>query len=93
MTFFSYSVIIFSLYVSLFQKYAMQQAFKTMMGQMDTQNNQSGFSSGSPFPFPTTAAPGSSSAFPFAPPAAQGSSTGSPFSYSPPAAPSSTSSS
>lgn len=71
----------------------MQQAFKTMMGQMDTQNNQSGFSSGSPFPFPTTAAPGSSSAFPFAPPAAQGSSTGSPFSYSPPAAPSSTSSS
>ncbi|KAE8713381.1 Protein TIC 40 [Hibiscus syriacus] len=34
----------------------MQQAFKTMMGQMNTQNNQFGnaaFPSGSPFPFPT----------------------------------------
>lgn len=36
----------------------MQQAFKTMMGQMDTQNNQfsnqfnSPFSTGSNFPFP-----------------------------------------
>ncbi|KAG4137621.1 hypothetical protein ERO13_D07G082700v2 [Gossypium hirsutum] len=37
-------------------KYAMQQAFKTMMGQMNTQNNQfanAAFPSGSPFPFPT----------------------------------------
>ncbi|KAL2538861.1 protein TIC [Forsythia ovata] len=36
-------------------KYAMQQAFKTLMGQMNTQNNQfsnSPFSPGSPFPFP-----------------------------------------
>ena len=33
----------------------MQQAFKTMMGQMDSQNNPfntTGFSPGSPFPFP-----------------------------------------
>ena len=32
----------------------MQQAFKTMMGQMNSQNNQfndAAFSSGSPFPF------------------------------------------
>ena len=38
-----------------FQKYAMQQAMKTLMGQMDSQNNQFGnaaFSPGSPFPFP-----------------------------------------
>lgn len=34
----------------------MQQAFKTLMGQMDSQNNQfnnASFSPGSPFPFPT----------------------------------------
>lgn len=39
----------------------MQQAFKTMMGQMNTQNNQFGnaaFPSGSPFPFPTPPSPG-----------------------------------
>lgn len=33
----------------------MQQAFKTLMGQMDSQNNQfntTAFSPGSPFPFP-----------------------------------------
>lgn len=33
----------------------MQQAFKTLMGQMNTQNNQfsnAAFSPGSPFPFP-----------------------------------------
>ncbi|KAH1129492.1 hypothetical protein J1N35_000870 [Gossypium stocksii] len=41
----------------------MQQAFKTMMGQMNTQNNQFGhtvFPSGSPFPFPAppSAGPG-----------------------------------
>lgn len=56
----------------------MQQAFKTMMGQMDTQNNQftnAGFSPGSPFPFPTPTAPGSSagSPFPFPAPTSQGS--------------------
>ncbi|EXB68023.1 hypothetical protein L484_009630 [Morus notabilis] len=36
-------------------KYAMQQAFKTLMGQMNTQNNQfnnAAFSPGTPFPFP-----------------------------------------
>ncbi|PPS02252.1 hypothetical protein GOBAR_AA18412 [Gossypium barbadense] len=36
-------------------KYVMQQAFKTMTGQMNTQNNQFGntvFPLGSPFPFP-----------------------------------------
>lgn len=55
----------------------MQQAFKTMMGQMDTQNNQyanAGFSPGSPFPFPTPAAPGMPprSPFPFpTPPASE----------------------
>ena len=39
----------------------MQQAFKTMMGQMNTQNNQFGnaaFPSGSPFPFPVPPSPG-----------------------------------
>ncbi|KAG2395061.1 Protein TIC 40 [Vigna angularis] len=42
-------------------KYAMQQAFKTMMGQMNPQNNQFGnaaFSPGSPFPFSTPSAAG-----------------------------------
>ncbi|TYJ25989.1 hypothetical protein E1A91_A07G087800v1 [Gossypium mustelinum] len=44
-----------------YEKYAMQQAFKTMMGQMNTQNNQfanAAFPSGSPFPFPTPPSPG-----------------------------------
>ncbi|PWA59279.1 Concanavalin A-like lectin/glucanase, subgroup [Artemisia annua] len=57
-------------YLKHWKKAAMQQAFKTMMGQMDTQNNQfgnAGFSPGSPFPFPTPATPGSSP-FPFPPP-------------------------
>lgn len=39
----------------------MQQAFKTMMGQMNSQNNQFGnaaFSPGSPFPFPMPTAAG-----------------------------------
>ncbi|XLS43734.1 hypothetical protein HN51_000599 [Arachis hypogaea] len=46
-------------------KYAMQQAFKTMMGSMgqtNSQNNQfssSAFSAGSPFPFPVPSAPAS----------------------------------
>lgn len=38
------------------QKYAMQQAFKTMMGQMNSNQNSpfsnTAFSPGSPFPFP-----------------------------------------
>ncbi|KAJ0776371.1 putative Heat shock chaperonin-binding, UCH-binding domain superfamily, STI1 [Helianthus annuus] len=56
----------------------MQQAFKTMMGQMDAQNNQSanaGFSPGSPFPFPPPASPGSppGSPFPFPTPTSQSS--------------------
>ncbi|KAL4559670.1 hypothetical protein LXL04_031813 [Taraxacum kok-saghyz] len=63
----------FSMAASFLKKYAMQQAFKTMMGQMDSQNNQftnsnSGFSPGSPFPFPPPQMPGStatSSPFPF----------------------------
>lgn len=36
----------------------MQQAFKTLMGQMNTQNNQfnnAAFAPGSPFPFPSSA--------------------------------------
>ncbi|KAI3773665.1 hypothetical protein L1987_48195 [Smallanthus sonchifolius] len=69
----------FSWVASYLKKYAMQQAFKTMMGQMDTQNNQfanAGFSPGPPFPFPTPAAPGSppGSPFPFPTPPAPGSS-------------------
>ncbi|KAK6279895.1 hypothetical protein POUND7_020162 [Theobroma cacao] len=43
------------------QKYAMQQAFKTMMGQMNTQNNQfsnAAFPLGSPFQFPAPPSPG-----------------------------------
>ncbi|GMI85564.1 translocon at the inner envelope membrane of chloroplasts 40, pigment defective embryo 120 [Hibiscus trionum] len=50
---------LFTWVASSLKKYAMQQAFKTMMGQMgqmNTQNNQFGnaaFPSGSPFPFPT----------------------------------------
>ncbi|KAG6711165.1 hypothetical protein I3842_05G039500 [Carya illinoinensis] len=41
-------------------KYAMQQAFKTLMGQMNSQNNQfnnAAFPSGSPFPFPMPSTP------------------------------------
>ncbi|XWS30835.1 hypothetical protein CRYUN_Cryun23aG0024900 [Craigia yunnanensis] len=46
---------LYDIYLSIIQNYAMQQAFKTMMGQMNTQDNQFGnaaFPSGSPFPFP-----------------------------------------
>ncbi|KAI3807076.1 hypothetical protein L1987_22998 [Smallanthus sonchifolius] len=69
---------VFSWTASYLKKYAMQQAFKTMMGQMDTQNNQfanTGFSPGSPFPFPPPTAPGSppGSPFPFPMPTSQGS--------------------
>ncbi|KAK1427574.1 hypothetical protein QVD17_16262 [Tagetes erecta] len=69
---------VFSWTASYLKKYAMQQAFKTMMGQMDTQNNQfanAGFSPGSPFPFPPPGAPGSppGSPFPFPMPTSQSS--------------------
>ncbi|XP_039021030.1 protein TIC 40, chloroplastic-like [Hibiscus syriacus] len=46
---------LFTWVASRLKNYAMQQAFKTMMGQMNTQNNQfsnTAFPSGSPFPFP-----------------------------------------
>nr|GLL40470.1 protein TIC 40, chloroplastic isoform X2 [Ipomoea trifida] len=68
--------------------YAMQQAFKTMMGQMNTQNNQFGnapFSPGSPFPFPPPPPPtsGPASSFP-SPPTASSQATPSPSSVSQP---------
>ncbi|CAL5417189.1 unnamed protein product [Camellia sinensis] len=53
---------LFSWVAANLKKYAMQQAFKTMMGQMDSQNNQfnnAGFSPGSPFPFPFPPPPNS----------------------------------
>ncbi|KAL8232217.1 hypothetical protein R6Q57_001995 [Mikania cordata] len=63
---------------SYLKKYAMQQAFKTMMGQMDTQNNQfanAGFTPGSPFPFPSASrSPPPGSPFPFSTSTAPGSS-------------------
>ncbi|XP_021296264.1 protein TIC 40, chloroplastic [Herrania umbratica] len=52
---------LFTWVASSLKKYAMQQAFKTMMGQMNTQNNQFSnvaFPSGSPFPFPAPPSPG-----------------------------------
>lgn len=52
----------------------MQQAFKTMMDQMNPQSNQfnnTSFPPGSPFPFPMPGAPAST---PSSPPAASGSS-------------------
>ncbi|KAK4341022.1 hypothetical protein RND71_039523 [Anisodus tanguticus] len=71
-----------------FQKYAMQQAFKTMMGQMNGQNSQfsntafppgspfsnTAFSPGSPFPFPPPPVSGPASSSP-PPPTASTSST------------------
>ncbi|PRQ56621.1 putative Heat shock chaperonin-binding protein [Rosa chinensis] len=57
---------VFSWAAGRLKNYAMQQAFKTVMGQMNSQNDQfsnAAFSPGSPFPFP--AAPGSPSASPF----------------------------
>ncbi|PSS31813.1 Protein TIC 40 like [Actinidia chinensis var. chinensis] len=64
---------LFSLVATNLKKFAMQQAFKTLMGQMDSQNNQfnnAAFSPGSPFPFPTPSAsgPAASPPFPTAPP-------------------------
>ncbi|EOY03909.1 Hydroxyproline-rich glycoprotein family protein isoform 2 [Theobroma cacao] len=52
---------LFTWVASSLKKYAMQQAFKTMMGQMNTQNNQfsnAAFPLGSPFPFPAPPSPG-----------------------------------
>ncbi|XP_004500418.1 protein TIC 40, chloroplastic [Cicer arietinum] len=52
---------LFSIVASRLKKYAMQQAFKTMMGQMNTQNNpfdSAAFSPGSPFPFPMPSSSG-----------------------------------
>ncbi|KAG2703786.1 hypothetical protein I3760_06G153100 [Carya illinoinensis] len=52
---------LFSWVATYLKKYAMQQAFKTLMGQMNSQNNQfnnASFSSGSPFPFPMPSTPG-----------------------------------
>ncbi|XP_047322842.1 protein TIC 40, chloroplastic [Impatiens glandulifera] len=56
----------FSWAAGYLKKYAMQQAMKTMMGQMGSQNNQfntAGFPSGSPFPFPTPSPMPSASPF------------------------------
>ncbi|KAK9758144.1 hypothetical protein RND81_01G210500 [Saponaria officinalis] len=64
---------LFSFVASWLKKYAMQQAFKTMMGQMGSQNNQfsnSAFPSGSPFGFPPPSAssPTTFPGFPYQPP-------------------------
>ena len=74
-----------------FQQYAMQQAFKTMMGQMGTQNSQfssMNFPPGSPFnyPPPYTSGPSPPSSFPYPPPFSTGPST----SIGPPYQPTST---
>ncbi|XP_052189682.1 protein TIC 40, chloroplastic isoform X2 [Diospyros lotus] len=62
---------LFSWVATNLKKYAMQQAFKTLMGQMDSQNkqvNNAAFSPGSPFPFPfptpTASSPATSPPFP-----------------------------
>lgn len=55
---------LFSWAAKSLKNYAMQQAFKTMMGQMNTQNSQfsgSPFMPGSPFPFPPPTSPPSAS--------------------------------
>ncbi|CAN6458410.1 unnamed protein product [Victoria cruziana] len=51
---------LFSWAAASLKKYAMQQAFKTMMGQMASQTgplNNSGFSAPPPFPFPSATTP------------------------------------
>ncbi|KAF7816275.1 protein TIC 40, chloroplastic [Senna tora] len=62
---------LFSWLLILFQNYAMQQAFKTMMGQMNSQSNQfnsGAFSPGSyPFPMPSASGPAAPAASPGAP--------------------------
>ncbi|KAF9602119.1 hypothetical protein IFM89_025164 [Coptis chinensis] len=65
---------LFSWVVTNLKKYAMQQAFKTMMGQMPSENNpfsntpfgKSAFSQGTPFPYtnPTMSPPTTSSSSP-----------------------------
>ncbi|XP_031252895.1 protein TIC 40, chloroplastic [Pistacia vera] len=57
---------LFSFAASRLKQYAMQQAMKTMMNQMNTQNNQfsnAAFSPGSPFPFPTPSPSGPGAPF------------------------------
>ncbi|KAK1310473.1 hypothetical protein QJS10_CPA08g01241 [Acorus calamus] len=59
---------LFSWVASYLKKYAMQQAFKSMMGQMSQDNSQfsnAPFSPGQPFPFPTN--PSQPFPFPTAP--------------------------
>ncbi|KAL3503891.1 hypothetical protein ACH5RR_033732 [Cinchona calisaya] len=68
---------VFSWVATNLKKYAMQQAFQTLMGQVNTQNNQFGnaaFSSSSPFPYAPPPA-SSTSPFPYAPPQASSTST------------------
>ncbi|XWS75589.1 hypothetical protein CRYUN_Cryun01aG0103600 [Craigia yunnanensis] len=74
--------LLYDISLSIIQKYAMQQAFKTMMGQTNTQNNQFGnaaFPSGSPFPFPVPPSTGPAtspgSPFPFPVPPSPGPAT------------------
>ncbi|KAK7305590.1 hypothetical protein VNO77_43496 [Canavalia gladiata] len=53
---------LFSVVATRLKKYAMQQAFKTLMGQMNSQNSQfdsGAFSPGSSFPFPMPPSSGS----------------------------------
>lgn len=80
---------LFSFVASRVKKYAMQQAMKTMMGQMGSQNSQfsnMGFPPSSPFSFPPpyTSGPGSPSGFPYPPPSTAGPTTSSGFPYPPP---------
>ncbi|KAI4307743.1 hypothetical protein L6164_030897 [Bauhinia variegata] len=63
---------LFSWAATRLKKYAMQQAFKTMMGQMNSQSspfNNASFSPASsyPFPMPSTPGPAAPSAYPSAP--------------------------
>lgn len=68
---------LFSFVASRVKKYAMQQAFKTMMGQMGSQNSQfsdTAFSPGSPFGFPPppTSGPSAFPGFSYQPPSTSG---------------------
>ncbi|XAR57566.1 hypothetical protein NMG60_11025750 [Bertholletia excelsa] len=72
---------LFSWVATNLKKYAMQQAFKTMMGQMNSQNNQftnTAFSPGSPFPFPAASPPSGPATSPPTGPATSPSSASSP---------------
>ncbi|KAJ9147265.1 hypothetical protein P3X46_029442 [Hevea brasiliensis] len=69
---------LFSWVATNLKKYAMQQAFKTMMNQMNTQNNQftnPAVSPGSPFPFPIPPASGPTSSPSYQTPSASGAAT------------------